>query len=324
MNVPAAKKQPAVASPPVRTAGAEAAAAGLPPGRIRIGISGWRYAPWRGVFYPEGLPQRRELAFAAEHLTSIEVNGTFYALQRPASFAQWAAETPDDFVFAIKGSRYITHRLRLKEAATPLANFFASGLLSLGRKLGPLLWQLPPYSRFDPERLAAFFALLPRDGEAAVRLARRHDARMAGRAAIEADGIGAIRHALEIRHASFVTPAFIELLREHDVALVCADSNVWPRLMDLTADFVYCRLHGPEALYASGYDDAALDAWAARAAAWARGGEPADAERVIDAPAPATGPKPVFVYFDNDVKARAPFDAQALIARVDRLLAETG
>jgi uncharacterized protein YecE (DUF72 family) len=290
-----------------------------PPGRVRIGISGWTYKPWRGTFYPTDLPQNRELAYAAALFGSIEINGTFYSLQRPESFAAWAAQTPDNFVFAIKGPRYITHLRRLKEIEAPLANFFASGILRLGAKLGPLLWQFPPYFRFDPGRLEGFFALLPRDTEAAATLARRHDEWMTGRAWTETDASLPLRHAMEIRHPSFATPAFIELLRAHGIALVCADAVAWPRLMDLTADFVYCRLHGSEVLYTSGYDDDALDRWAARVAAWARGEEAGDVERVIDAPGPSRPARDVFVYFDNDVKVRAPFDARGLIRRVRKL-----
>jgi uncharacterized protein YecE (DUF72 family) len=290
-------------------------------GCVRIGISGWTYAGWRGVFYPAKLLQRRELAYAAETFRTIEINGTFYGLLRPEHFARWSAETPDEFVFAIKGSRYITHRLRLREIEAPLANFFASGLLRLGPKLGPFLWQFPANFRFDPERLEAFFRLLPHDTGAALELARAHDGRMNGRAWLKIDAVRPVRHCIEIRHPSFVAPEFIALLRSHGVALVCADTVSWPRLMDLTADFVYCRLHGSEELYASGYDDDALDRWAARVAAWARGQEPADAERVIDAAGPRRGERDVFVYFDNDAKVRAPFDAQGLRARVDRLLA---
>jgi uncharacterized protein YecE (DUF72 family) len=289
-------------------------------GNVRIGISGWTYKPWRGVFYPAELPRNRELAYAASAFGSIEINGTFYSLQRPGNFAGWAAQTPDTFVFAIKGPRYITHLRRLKEIEGPLANFFASGVLRLGAKLGPLLWQFPPHFRFDPVRLKSFFALLPRDTEAAAALARRHDGWMSDRAWTETDASRPLRHAMEIRHASFATPAFIDLLRAHGIALVCADAVEWPRLMDLTADFVYCRLHGSEVLYTSGYDDEALDRWAARVAAWARGEEPRDAERVIDAPGPCRATRDVFVYFDNDAKVRAPFDARGLDGRVRELL----
>jgi uncharacterized protein YecE (DUF72 family) len=307
------------ALPPTSPAGTPhlAAAAG---GRVRIGISGWTYKPWRGVFYPEKLPQKHELAYAAGRLGSIEINGTFYSLQRPESFANWAAQTPDDFMFSVKAPRYLTHIRRLKEIAPYLANFFASGLLRLGPKLGPLLWQLPPSFPFRAERLQSFFAALPRSTTEAAALARNHDARLKS-AFTETDAERPLRHALEIRHASFVVPEFIALLRAHDIALVCADSVAWPRLMDVTANFVYCRLHGSEELYASGYDDAALDAWADRVVAWAAGGEPADAERVIDAAAPPALSRDVFVYFDNDAKVRAPFDALGLISRVEHLLA---
>ncbi len=283
---------------------------------IRIGISGWTYAPWRGVFYPRGLAHRRELSYAAGRFRSIEINGTFYRLQRPDSFVRWHDETPDDFVFAVKGPRYITHMRRLREIETPLANFMASGVLRLGAKLGPLLWQFPPSMAFDADRFESFLALLPKDTGHARSLARRHDARVAGDGAIDTHAQARLRHAVEIRHESFRSPAFIELLRRHEVALVCADTVSWPRLMDLTADFVYCRLHGSEELYVSGYDDAALDAWASRISAWARGREPADAERVLPPARSIAKGRDVFVYFDNDAKVRAPADAASLAERL--------
>lgn len=289
-------------------------------GDIRIGISGWRYPPWRDVFYPDKLPQRRELAFVAENFRAVEINGTFYSLQRPEYFEAWAAEVPEDFLFAVKGSRFITHNKKLRDIEAPLANFFAQGLFNLGAKLGPFLWQFSPQFRFDPERLAAFFKLLPRDTEQAARLARRHDYRVSGRPVLTPKADTRLRHAIEIRHQSFVDLAFVKLLRRHDVALVCADTVDWPRLMDLTSDFIYCRLHGSEELYASGYDDDALDIWADRVAAWATGGEPKDAERVIDKPARKRAKRDVFVFFDNDAKVRAPFDAEGLIARVEKRL----
>ena len=292
-------------------------------GEVRVGISGWRYPPWRGVFYPKGLAQKDELAFASRTFRSIEINGTFYALQRPDDFAAWAEATPDDFVFSVKGPRYISHILRLRDAKVPLANFFASGVLRLGSKLGPILWQFPPNFRFDPERLAQFFALLPRDTQTAAALAHHHNDKIKSRAWLQTDANCALRYAMEIRHESFRTPDFIKLLRKFGVALVCADTVEWPRLMDVTSDFVYCRLHGSEVLYASGYDDASLDLWARRVTDWARGGEPADAERALDAPGRKRATRDVFVYFDNDVKVRAPFDAQALQERVDRLLGRT-
>jgi uncharacterized protein YecE (DUF72 family) len=289
-------------------------------GDIRIGISGWRYAPWRGVFYPGGLPQKRELAYASSSFRSIEINGTFYSLQRPESFAAWAADTPDDFVFAIKGPRYITHMLRLRGVDEPLSNFFASGMLRLGPKLGPFLWQFPPDFAFEAPRLEAFFKLLPRDTLAMAHMARRHGARMKGRAWLKAETRQPVRHAMEIRHPSFVDSAFIRLLRRYRVALVCADTVEWPRLMDLTSDFVYCRLHGSEELYASGYTPRALGRWARHVVAWAKGGERDDAERVIDRPGPRRRSRDVYVYFDNDKKVRAPFDARTLIRRTAGLL----
>lgn len=288
-------------------------------GEIRIGISGWRYRPWRGVFYPEGLSQKHELAFAASRFDTLEINGTFYALQRPESFAAWAAATPPGFLFAVKGPRFITHMLKLRNAGTALANFLASGVLRLGDRLGPILWQLPASFRFDHERIEAWLALLPRDTEAAARLARQHDPmRLAGRAFCEPGPPRPLRHALEVRHSSFARTEFVEMLRRYGVALVCSDAVGWPRLMDVTADFVYCRLHGAEELYASGYDPPAIAAWADHVLAWASGGGPADAERAAG-PAPDRTPRDVFVYFDNDAKVRAPFDAAALTLRVQEL-----
>ncbi|HEX2257552.1 MAG TPA: DUF72 domain-containing protein [Afifellaceae bacterium] len=284
-------------------------------GDIRIGISGWTYGGWRGVFYPTGLPQRRELAHAAAIFSSIEINGTFYSLQRPEYFAHWAAETPDDFVFAVKGSRFITHMLKLRNCEQPLANFLASGVLRLGPKLGPILWQFPARFHFDRDRIESFRELLPRDSEAAARLAQRHDQRVSGRNWLETDARRPLRHALEVRHESFADPEFIELLRAHDAALVASDAVDWPLFAEATADFVYCRLHGAEELYASGYDDEALDCWAARVETWAAGGEPQDIKRIAGRAAPRRA-RDVFVYFDNDAKVRAPFDAQGLMARV--------
>jgi uncharacterized protein YecE (DUF72 family) len=293
------------------------------PGRVRIGISGWRYAAWRGKFYPKGLRQKDELAYAAGKFPTVEINGTFYSLQSPELFRGWAEATPDDFVFAVKGPRFITHMLRLTRPERPLANFFANGLLALAPKLGPILWQLPPHFRFDPDKLDSFFRLLPRDTAAAAALARGHDHRVKSRATFAVDRKRRLRHAIEIRHDSFRTPDFIALLRRHRIALVCADTVEWPLLMDLTADFVYLRLHGSEVLYTSGYDDPALKRWAARVAAWAKGAEPRDAVRVTAEPAAMAGAKPagfkgrdVYVYLDNDAKVRAPVDAERLIGLV--------
>ena len=289
-------------------------------GRVRIGISGWTYKPWRGVFYPEKLAQKRELEYASHTFPTIEINGTFYSLQRPSSFERWGSETPDNFVFSIKGSRYITHIQRLRDVEIPLANFFASGVLKLGRKLGPILWQFPPSFKFDAELVEAFFALLPRDMQQAAMMGRSHEPWMKGRAFTETETKSALRHAMEIRHKSFATTEFVALLRKYQVAMVCADTVEWPRLMDVTSDFIYCRLHGSEVLYASGYSDDALDAWATRVAAWARGEEPADAERASSAAAEKRERRDVYVYFDNDAKVRAPFDAQGLMGRMERLL----
>ncbi len=266
---------------------------------IRIGTSGWLYPPWRGVFYPPKLPHRAELEYLSSKLNSVEINGTFYSLQRPESFRRWYAETPDDFTFAVKGPRFVTHMKKLADVETPLANFFASGVLALRDKLGPVLWQLPPTLGFDADRLAAFFALLPRSTGEAAWLARRHDDRITGRSVTSADADRPLRHALEVRHKTFKIPAFPELLREHAVALVVADTaGRWPLLREVTADFVYLRLHGDVELYASGYTEGALDKWAAEIRAWADAG--------LD----------VRVHFDNDVKVRAPFDALSLAAKL--------
>ncbi len=284
---------------------------------IRIGISGWTYPPWRGVFFPKGWPQKRELEYASRQVNSIEINGSFYSLQRPASYRAWHEATPSGFMFSVKGSRFITHLKRLKDVETPLANFFASGLLCLREKLGPILWQLPPSFRFDPERLAAFFDLLPRDTAAAAKLARKHDGRVAGRAAMTTDRVRPLRHALEVRHSSFETADFVKLLRKHDIALVVADTaGKWPFLEDVTSDFIYMRLHGDEELYVSGYTEAALKEWARKIRAWARGGTPARTRRIGPASRTAKSGRDVFVYFDNDVKVRAPFDAMSLAHRL--------
>ena len=270
-------------------------------GVVRIGISGWRYAGWRGVFYPKGLAQRRELEYASRQFPSVEINGSFYSLQRPEFYRQWYRETPDGFVFAVKGSRFITHMKKLRDVKTPLANFFASGVLALDEKLGPFLWQLPPVFRFDDlkaERLARFFDLLPRDTAEAAALARRHDRRVSHRSWMRTDARRPLRHAIEVRHESFATPGFLKLLRDHDVGLVVADTaGRWPFLEDVTASFVYVRLHGDEELYVSGYTPEALDAWAERIRRWRQR-------------------RDVYVYFDNDAKVHAPFDAMALEARI--------
>jgi uncharacterized protein YecE (DUF72 family) len=285
-------------------------------GKIRIGISGWRYKGWRGVFYPPKLRQREELSYAAKKFATLEINGTFYSLQRPISFEQWAAATPADFQFAVKGPRYITHMLKLNDVQTPLANFFASGVLLLGEKLGPLLWQFPPNFQFRADKMEQFLWLLPRDTGAAKRLANKHDKWLRKRVAFEeAHARRKLRYAMEIRHESFVVPEFLELLRKYDVAIVCADTVEWPRITDVTSDFVYCRLHGSKELYSSGYDPEALDQWAEWVLAWSSGEQPSQGA-ILKGPLPARKGREVFVYFDNDAKVRAPFDAEELSRRV--------
>ncbi|MDI2143729.1 MULTISPECIES: DUF72 domain-containing protein [unclassified Pseudomonas] len=286
---------------------------------IHIGISGWRYAPWRGDFYPKGLSQKRELQFASRAVNSIEINGSFYALQRPERYAQWYAETPDDFVFSIKAPRFITHIRRLRDIEKPLANFFASGVLELKEKFGPILWQFPPNFTFDPERFEGFLDQLPHDTQAAAELARQHDSHLHGHASMKAYSKKTLRHAVEIRNDSFIDPDFVRLLKRYNTALVIADTaGKWPYREDLTSDFVYLRLHGAEELYASGYTDAALQRWAERIDAWHHGRQPDDAHLI----APRLKPRPrksreVFCYFDNDIKVRAPFDARSLLQRFD-------
>jgi uncharacterized protein YecE (DUF72 family) len=282
----------------------------------RIGISGWRYAPWRGVFYPKDLVQKRELEFASRRFDTIEINGSFYSLQLPQSWKRWHDETPDDFVFAVKGPRYITHMRRLRDIEAPLANFFASGVLELRDKLGPMLWQFPPHLRFDPERWRTFLELLPRDIASATALARRHNERVRA-TSIPCVANHALRHAVEIRSETFRDERFIALLRRHSIALVVADTaGKWPLVEDMTADFMYLRLHGDKELYASGYLPEALDAWASRIDAWRHGREPGDARRISAKPPRRRARRDVYCYFDNDMKVHAPFDAEALRARL--------
>jgi uncharacterized protein YecE (DUF72 family) len=284
--------------------------------QIRIGISGWRYDGWRGAFYPEDLPQRRELEYAARQLNSIELNGTFYSTQRPQSFQQWSKDTPDDFVFSIKGSQFITHIRKIENVETALANFLAQGLLRFGKKLGPILWQFAPSFSIDLPRLENFFKLLPRTQKQAAAYARQRDEWMASRSWLEVEEDRPLHYAVEIRHKSFATPEYVSLLRENNIALVVADSVKWPCLMDVTADIVYCRLHGSEKLYASGYTPDAIDLWAHRILAWSRGEEVTDGTRIHPDPGPRRDSRDVFVYFDNDLKVRAPFDAQSLSKRI--------
>jgi uncharacterized protein YecE (DUF72 family) len=263
----------------------------------RVGISGWTYPPWRGDFYPPGLPQRQELCYAASRLNSIEINGSFYSLQQPTSYLHWAGEVPQDFCFAVKGPRFITHMKRLSEPELPLANFFGSGVLALQHKLGPVLWQLPPTLAFDAARVRSFLDALPYSTGEAAYLARKHDQRLAGRAWTGTVQDLPLRHAVEVRHDSFVCAAFLELLADHGVAAVIADTaGRWPQFDTVTADFVYLRLHGARELYVSGYTGGELERWAARIGHWHAAGLQA------------------FCYFDNDVKVRSPYDAMALAA----------
>lgn len=285
---------------------------------IRIGISGWRYAPWRGPFYPRNLPQRAELEYAARHFPTIEINGSFYSLQRPESYALWHGQTPPGFVFGLKGGRYITHMRRLNDVEGALANFFASGVFNLREKLGPILWQFPPNFRYDRTRLERFFRLLPRDTESARGLARRRSAWMKGRVRLAIDARRPLRHAIEVRHESFLEPSFIELLREQRIALVIAETaGRWPMPQDVTADFIYMRLHGDKELYRSGYSDRALSRWARRIRAWHRGLEPGDAQRISAAGRGTHAPRDIYCYFDNtDSKLRAPVDAGNLMRKL--------
>jgi uncharacterized protein YecE (DUF72 family) len=267
--------------------------------RVRIGTSGWLYPPWRGTFYPPGLAQRRELEHLSGLMDTVELNGSFYSLQRPESYASWAARTPADFLFAVKGPRFVTHMKQLRDVGVPLANFFASGVLALGPKLGPVLWQLPPRMRFDAAKLEAFLRLLPRTTTAAAQLARGHDERMEGRSHLTTDADRPLRHAVEPRHESFRDPAFAALLREQGVATVIADSaGTWPTFDQVTADLVYLRMHGFGELYAGGYPPEALDAMAERVRGWLAEG------------------RDVVGYFDNDAKVHAPYDAISLAGRL--------
>lgn len=283
-------------------------------GKIHIGISGWRYAPWRGVFYPKGLRQADELQFASRALPTIEINGSFYALQRPASYAAWYEATPPGFVFSVKGNRYITHIQRLRDIETPLANVFASGVFNLREKLGPFLWQFPPSFRYDAERIEHFLSLLPRDTEQALELARRCDSRMDDRSALAIDRKRKLRHAMEIRHESFIDDTFVALLRKHNIALVVADTaGKWPYREDVTADFMYLRLHGEKSLYSGAYSEETLERWADAIHAWSAGSQPKQGPRISDTKPPRRASRDVYCYFDNDTKVDAPFDAHRLI-----------
>ena len=269
-------------------------------GRFLVGVSGWSYPRWRGDFYPPGLVQRRELEYVAARTTSVELNGSFYSLQRPSSYRRWAEQVPDDFVVAVKGSRFITHLKRLADVEQPLANFLASGVLALGHRLGPVLWQLPERLVYEPDVLGRFLALLPRSTGDAAELARRHDDRVKpDRVLTETDADRPLRHAIEFRSPSFDTPDFYARLADAGVACVVADTaGRWPEVDRDTEGFRYVRLHGDRELYTSGYDDAALDRWAGRMRRWAEAGED------------------VHCYFDNDAAGHAPYDAVRLLERL--------
>jgi uncharacterized protein YecE (DUF72 family) len=284
--------------------------------RIYVGMSGWTYDAWRGDFYPKGLVHRRELEYASRQVTSIEINGTFYALQKPATFQRWYDETPEDFRFAVKAPQYITHIRRLKDVAEPVANFFASGLLCLGEKMGPILWQFPPSVMLKDDRFETFLKLLPYDLKSAAKIAKKHTDKVAGRSFTEVKGNAPVRHAIEVRHESFRDPAFIKLLRAHGVAIVFAHSGEKsPYMEDLTADFIYARMHGQE--YKKGYPPKFLDQWSERLKTWTAGLQPKDAECVVPTASKVkSSVREAYVYFDTEAKAYAPQDALNLIARL--------
>jgi uncharacterized protein YecE (DUF72 family) len=261
-------------------------------GKIHIGIGGWTFAPWRGVFYPEKLAQSRELGYAASKLTSIEINGTYYGSQKPESFRKWASEVPDGFVFSVKGPRFATNRRVLAEAGDSIKRFYDSGVLELGDRLGPVLWQFAPTKKFDEADFGAFLDLLPR--------------KLEGRT---------LRHVVEVRHDSFQSPAFIALLRQHEVPVVYAEHSTYPAIADLASDFVYIRLQTGKDTIKTAYPPKELDEWAARLTLWAKGGEPDDLNRVETKPAKKQ-PRDVFAYVIHEGKIRAPAGAMVLIERV--------
>jgi uncharacterized protein YecE (DUF72 family) len=264
-------------------------------GDIRIGVGGWTFPPWRGAFYPEGLTQKDELSYMSRHLRTIEINATYYGSQKPASYRRWAAETPDDFVFTLKGSRFTTNRRILAEAGESIGRFFDQGLTELGDKLGPILWQFAPTKKFDSSDFEAFLDLLPKaiDGRA-------------------------IRHCVEVRNASFRTPAFAALLRKHKVPVVFADHGAYPALADVTGDFVYARLQTGSDQVETAYTPAVLDGWARRLGEWAEGGRPADLESADPDHAPDGKPRDVFAFIIHEGKVRAPAGAVALMERCNR------
>jgi uncharacterized protein YecE (DUF72 family) len=262
-------------------------------GQIRVGVGGWTYEPWRGVFYPKGLAHARELEYASQHLTSIEINGTFYRTQVPSTFAKWRSETPEGFVFSVKGPRYAVNRSALREAGDSIKRFLDSGVTELGSRLGPILWQFAGTKKFDAADFGAFLGLLP--------------AKL---------GNVTLRHVVEPRHASFLTPAFIALLRKFQIPAVYAEHATYPAIPDPVGDFVYARLQKGQDDVETGYPPKALDAWAERARAWAKGGAPKDLALVEPAKKAKTQPRDVFVYFIHEGKVRAPAAAMALIGRL--------
>ena len=284
--------------------------------KTRIGLSGWSYAGWRGEFFPDGLPHRAELEYASRRFDTIEINGSFYALQKPESYRRWRRETPPGFVFAVKGSRFITHNKKLGDVTTALANFFASGVLALREKLGPVLWQLPENLELDVDRVGEFLERLPHTTEAAARLATGHDDRVRGRSWFDVRANHRLRHAIEVRNESFLTDEFVRLARGTGTAIVFSDAADWPYTEELTAGFVYLRLHGSRATYASRYTDDELGRWADRIRAWQRGDEPEDAVRITDRVPPRRKGRDVYAYFDNDRFAHAPRDALRLAHRL--------
>ena len=260
---------------------------------IRVGVGGWTYEPWRDNFFPAGLPHSRELEYASRRLTSIEINGTYYRTQSPKSFAKWRDETPPGFVFSVKATRYATNQRVLADAGDSVRRFVESGLAELGPKLGPIVWQFMATKRFDPADFGAFLELLP--GSVA--------------------GV-TLRHAMDVRHPSFMTPEYLTLARRHGVATVFADSDEYQSFADLTGSFVYARLMRTEPEVETGYEPPALDRWAERARSWAGGGEPEDLPRVEAMRASSGEPREVFMYFISGAKERAPAAAMGLIERL--------
>lgn len=266
--------------------------------KIYVGMSGWTYPPWRGDFYPKGLVQKRELEYASRQVNALEINGTFYSLQKPSSFQKWFEETPDDFIFTIKAGQYMTHVQRLKEVEESLCNFFASGLLCLKDKMGPILWQLPPYLPFKDDRFEKFFESLPHDSRALEKMAARHTSKMNGRAFTEAHRKFAVRHAIEVRHPSFICPEFFDLLKKYNVAHVFTHSGTLvPYEEEITSDFIYARMYGEGKDYKKGYPVKVIEEWGQKVKKWSSG----------------KAGKDCFILFGTEVKERSPFDAIHLL-----------